>query len=233
MAITSATNPYSNLTVTPKKESTAAPKAASLGQEQFLKLMTTQMTHQDPSKPMENGQFLTQIAQFGTVSGIQDLQKSFGDFAGSIASSQALQATSLVGRSVLAPGSQGLLDAGGEISGDINLTASSPNVSVTVTDAATGEVVKTIELDEQGVGSVPFVWDGINSNGVAASPGVYKINATAYIDGKNTSMTTDINSQVDSVSMGSGLNGVKVNLKGLDSVDFNKVKQINSLGSGV
>ena len=76
MAIQGAVNPYSNLTVTPKPETAATPKKTSLGQEQFLKLMTTQMTHQDPTKPMENGDFLTQIAQFGTVSGIQDLQKS-------------------------------------------------------------------------------------------------------------------------------------------------------------
>lgn len=227
MAIDS-TNPYGYLTVTPKKESTTPPKSTSLGQEQFLKLMTTQMTHQDPSKPMENGEFLTQIAQFGTVSGIQDLQKSFGEFAGSITSSQALQATSLVGRSVLAPGTQGLLGVGvnGEIRGNINLSGSSPNVNITVTDAATGEVVKTMELGAHDAGSVPFVWDGLNSNGVMASPGVYKIDATAFIDDKNTAMETDINSEVDSVSMGTGANGLKVNLTGLDSVDFNKIKRI-------
>lgn len=221
----SALNKYSNLTVTPKKE-TAAPKKTSLGQEQFLKLMTTQMTHQDPTKPMENGAFLTQIAQFGTVSGIQDLQKSFGEFAGSINSSQALQATSLVGRNVLAPGRQGLLGVGGDISGDIDLSDSSPNVNVKVTNAATGEVVREIELGTHSAGKIPFTWDGLNANGVMANPGVYKIEATAYIDGKNTVMETDIKSQVDSVSMGSGANGLKVNLTGLDSVNFNQIKQI-------
>jgi len=59
-----------------------------------------------------------------------------------------------------------------------------------------------------------------------ASPGVYKIEATAYVDGENTVLETDINSKVDSVSMGTGANGVKVNLTGLDSVDFSKIKQI-------
>ena len=58
-----------------------APKKKSLGQAEFLKLMTTQMTHQDPTKPMQNGEFLAQMAQFGTVNGIQDLQASFKDFA--------------------------------------------------------------------------------------------------------------------------------------------------------
>jgi len=221
----SALNKYSNLTVTPKIETTT-PKKNSLGQEQFLKLMTTQMTHQDPTKPMENGQFLTQIAQFGTVSGIQDLQKSFGEFAGSITSTQALQASSLVGRHVSAPGTKGLLGVGGYLSGDINLSGSSPNVNVKVIDSATGEIVRNMELGAHGAGKVPFVWDGRNSHNVKASDGVYKIEATAYIDGKNTVMETDIDSKVDSVSMGSGANGLKVNLTELDSVNFNQIKQI-------
>ncbi|MDO9423183.1 MAG: flagellar hook assembly protein FlgD [Methylobacter sp.] len=226
MAIQSAANQYSNLTVTPKPETAATPKKTSLGQDQFLKLMTTQMTHQDPTKPMENGDFLTQIAQFGTVAGIQDLQKSFGDFAGSITSSQALQATSLVGRQVSAPGTKGLLAAGGDISGNINLTDSVTNVKVKVTNAATGELVQNVDLGSHSAGKIPFVWDGLNSNGVMANPGVYKIEATASIDGKNTALETDINSRVDSVSMGSGANGLKVNLTGLDSVAFNQIKQI-------
>jgi flagellar basal-body rod modification protein FlgD len=226
MAIQSATNQYSNLTVTPKSNTVAATKKTSLGQAEFLKLMTTQMTHQDPTKPMENGQFLTQIAQFGTVSGIQDLQKSFGDFAGSITSGQALQATSLVGRYVSAPGKQGLLQVGGNISGNVVLPGSATSVQVKVTNAASGEVELTSELGTHSAGNVPFSWDGTNSNGVMSSPGVYKIEATAYIDGKNTVMTTDINSKVDSVSMGTGANGVKVNLAGLDSVNFSDIKQI-------
>jgi len=188
--------------------------------------MTTQMTHQDPTKPMENGQFITQIAQFGTVSGIQDLQKSFGDFAGSINSSQALQATSLVGKYVSAPGTQGMLAVGGNITGNINLTGSAPSVKVKVTNAATGEIVQNVDLGPHGTGKVPFIWDGTNSNGVMSSPGVYRIEATAYVDGANTALTTDINSQVDSVSMASGTTGIKVNLTGLDSVDFNQIKQI-------
>ena len=96
---------------------TLAKKKTSLGQEDFLKLMTTQMTHQDPNNPMQNGEFLSQMAQFGTVSGIQDLQKSFADFANSINSDQALQASSLVGRYVSVPTSTGILPAGGEIKG--------------------------------------------------------------------------------------------------------------------
>jgi len=48
-----------------------------LGQEDFLRLMITQLENQDPFKPMESGDFLGQIAQFGTVEG---LSRSLTDF---------------------------------------------------------------------------------------------------------------------------------------------------------
>lgn len=226
MTISSAAYDYSKLTVTPKKDSEVTPKKTTLGQEQFLKLMTTQMTHQDPTKPMENGDFLAQMAQFGTVSGIQDLQKSFSDFAGSINSSQALQAASLVGRYVSAPGTQGVLGAGGKISGNINLENSTSNLHVKVTDSVTGEVVREVDMGAHDKGAVPFSWDGTNANGVMANPGVYRIEATANIDGNNTMLATDIDSRVDSVSMANGANAIKVNLTGLDSIDFKQIKQI-------
>ena len=52
-------------------EKSNMPKAKDqLGQEDFLKLMTTQLQNQDPFAPMENGEFIAQMAQFSTVTGI-------------------------------------------------------------------------------------------------------------------------------------------------------------------
>lgn len=204
---------------------TLAKKKTSLGQEDFLKLMTTQMTHQDPNNPMQNGEFLSQMAQFGTVSGIQDLQKSFATFSNSIQSDQALQAAGLVGRYVSAPGNTGVLAAGGEINGKVNLASSTPALQVTISNSA-GELVKTLDLKNQSAGDIPFTWDGTNEAGTLASPGTYKISATAAVDGKNVAQTTDIESKVESVSMASGTTPMKVNLVGANSIEFGKVKQI-------
>ena len=205
---------------------TVAPKKKSLGQEQFLKLMTAQMTHQDPTKPMQNGEFLSQMAQFGTVSGIQDLQQSFKDFAASISSDQTLQAASLVGRTVSAPSEEGLLAAGGEIKGTVDLPASSANVNLKILDPLTGDVIRIKNLGGHSAGPVPFVWDGMNDKGNLASPGVYKVQVEASMDGINTVLQTEIQSRVESVSMGSGKNGLQVNLAGLGAVNFNQIKQI-------
>lgn len=225
---TSAINTYQNLglaTISPDKTSEA--KKQSLGQEQFLKLLTTQLTHQDPMKPMENGEFLGQMAQFSTVSGIQDLQASFKDFATSISSDQALQAAGLVGRYVSAPGSEGLLSAPvGRISGDFELPASSPDVKLHVIDPQTGETIRDIDLGILSAGKQSFEWNGLDSEGQMVSPGVYKIQVDASVDGVSTTMPTNIRSQVESVTMANGSGGLQVNLLGLEPVKFNQIKQI-------
>src|SRR5690606_32338123 len=89
------------------------PKRTSLGQEEFLSLMTTQLKNQDPFKPLESGEFLGQLAQFGTVNGLAELKTSFADLAGSLVPSQKLAAADLLGRTVLATGEQLYLDADG------------------------------------------------------------------------------------------------------------------------
>jgi flagellar basal-body rod modification protein FlgD len=205
---------------------TSAAKKQSLGQEEFLKLMTTQMTHQDPTKPMENGDFLAQMAQFGTVAGIQDLQESFKSFADSISSDQALQASSLVGHYVSVQSGQGILPAGGEIKGQLELPENASGVSIKIVDAQTGETVRNLALGSQKAGSVPFTWDGLSDKNVLAHPGSYKLEATAIVNGVNTALVTQVSSKVDSVILNNGQQGVRVNLEGLGAVDFNKIKQI-------
>jgi flagellar basal-body rod modification protein FlgD len=108
----------------------------------------------------------------------------------------------------------------------VNLKSSTPNLQVTVVNASTGELVKTLELGNQSAGSIPFSWDGTNTAGTLSSPGTYKIAASAPIDGKNTAFTTDINSRVGSVVMANSTSGMKVNLADGSSVDFAQVKQI-------
>jgi flagellar basal-body rod modification protein FlgD len=217
-------NPYIGLGVA--TTATTKTNHQNLSQADFLKLMTAQMTHQDPTKPMDNAEFLSQMAQFGTVNGIQSLQTSFDNFATSMSSNQTLQAASLVGRTVSAPSSQGLLAAGGAIKGTVDLSDSSTNIGIKIMDPKTGSVIRTIDLGSQGAGTVPFVWDGNNDAGNPASPGLYQVQVQSLINGYNTDLTPNIESQVQSVSMGSGVQGVQVNLTGLGSVNLSQIKKI-------
>ncbi len=195
-----------------------------IGQEEFLKLMTTQLQNQDPFKPMESGAFLTQIAQFSTVEGIGNLNKGFSELSQSLVSNQALQATSLVGRQVLAPTGVAALGQGGTISGSVELPAASGDVVVNVYDQA-GQVVRRLELGAQPSGSVAFKWDGLKNDGTFAEPGSYFVSSEASIDGKNEAVETLLVSDVRSVTL-SNSGGLLLDLDGVGALDFKEVRQI-------
>ena len=81
-----------------------AAAAGDLGQQEFFELMLTQLKNQDPFKPLESGEFLSQIAQFSSVQSLGQLNSSFATLSSSIVANQALQGAALVGRSVLMAG---------------------------------------------------------------------------------------------------------------------------------
>ncbi len=208
-----------------KVEEPKTPQKKELGQDTFLKLMTTQLTNQNPLKPMENTEFLTQMAQFGTVSGIADLQKSFSEFASSVSSEQALQAAGLVGRQVKVSSDEATLAAGGEIAGSFELPTGASHVTVNIMDS-NGALVKKIPISNQQAGEVTFAWDGFLEDGSLANPGKYKIQTEAVIDDNNKALETYTSAQVESVTMAKDQKDVSVSLIGLGDVKFNDIKQI-------
>ncbi len=195
-----------------------------LALEDFMSLMTTQLQNQDPLKPMESGDFLGQIASFGTVSGIADLQDSFSSFAKAMQSDQALQGSSLVGRNVLIPSSIGMMTPETGLSGQINVAEPVTDLKVQVYNEA-GVPVKTIDMGSAS-GYTNFTWDGFDNNGTALPEGVYQFKATGTVNGENTAFATATVAKVSSVLVGSGSQGLTVNLAGIGSVPFSEVQEI-------
>lgn len=204
---------------------TAPKRTASkeLGQEQFLELMIAQLKNQDPMKPMENGEFLSQMAQFGTVSGIQDLQKSFGQMANALQSNQALMASSLVGRAVLVPGAK-LTYTGTPALAAAELPQAASDVRVTVTDAG-GQVLRQFNLGAQSAGTVKFTWDGLTNAGQPLASGQYNVKVEAVNAGKTSALATYVAARVDSVSLG-GQQGLTLNLWDGSTASLTDVKEI-------
>jgi len=200
-------------------------KNDELGQEDFLRLMITQFTNQDPFKPMENGEFLGQIAQFGTVSGIQELQSSFNALSESLYSDQALQASGLVGRTVLARLDSGALSPGGTISGAVDVPSGTPSLKIEIVDAS-GQVVRHMDLGAQSAGLASFEWDGITDGGKVAAPGVYSINATVSSDGATFAAETLVAAAVESVTLARAGSGLTLNLAGMGQLPLSQVRQI-------
>lgn len=196
-----------------------------LGQEDFLKLMITQIQNQDPFKPMENGEFLAQMAQFGTVSGIDELQGSFESLAGSLSSNQNLQAAALVGRNVLVPAQTGGLTEDGSLRGAVDLPASATSANVAIYDAS-GELVQRIPLGSQPQGLVRYEWDGTTAAGGRAAPGTYVMRAEAMVGGESLEVEHLSEAGVGSVRFGRAGEQIQLDLTGVGKVGFSEVREI-------
>ncbi len=201
-------------------------KTDATDKNKFLELMIAQLKNQNPLDPQDGAQFLSQLAQFSTVEGIQTLNDNMTQLSSGYRSSQALQATALVGRRVEVPSDTGTIKGVGGLSGSVDLDAQSPNVSLQIQNSA-GDLVKTIPLGEHIAGSVPFKWDGLDNQGLPVSNGEYALVATALINGKSVQMPTQVAVNVNSVTLGKD-GEVLVNLDGMGSVNLDSLKNIGS-----
>ncbi|SEE46960.1 flagellar hook assembly protein FlgD [Pseudomonas anguilliseptica] len=194
-----------------------------LGKNEFLNLLVAQLNNQNPLEPQGNGEFIAQLAQFSQVEGIEKLNASMGSLLTGYQSSQALQASSLVGRKVIVPSDKAVVDTSESFKASLVLPVSSSNVYVNIYDKA-GAAVGRVNLGEQAAGNVSFIWDGKDSNGNLLPPGTYKFEAQAtYADGTK-GLYTMLPANVDSVTLGG--KELMLNLAGLGSVPMSQVQVI-------
>jgi len=202
------------------------PKSDELGKDQFLELLVAQMNNQDPLSPQENGEFIAQLAQFSTVEGIENMNTSMEALLSGYQSSQALQASSLVGRTVIVPSDQAIVDTATGVEGQFALPEDSGAVSIKVLDSA-GSLVNTINMGDLKAGMHDFKWDGKDGSGNVLPPGAYTFEATAAVCGTTKQLATLLPANVDSVSLGAGNNGeLLLNVAGLGSISLSNVYSI-------
>ncbi|RZA29257.1 MAG: flagellar hook assembly protein FlgD [Proteobacteria bacterium] len=210
---------------TSSTDSSTGTAGSALGKDAFLQLLVTQMQNQNPLDPQDNGEFVAQLAQFSSLESMQSLNSSVGTIVNNYQSSQALQASSLVGRSVIAQTDTAVVDPTKGLTGSVALTSSSSNTTVGVYDSK-GDLVRSIDLGSQSAGNASFTWDGKDSNGAVAPAGTYTFKAAATVDGTATAMSTYLPATVNSVTMGTNGGELTLNLAGLGSVALSKVQTI-------
>ena len=67
----------------------------SLGQSDFIRLLTTQLAQQDPTDPVDNKEMIAQMAQFSSLSGIEQINSTLQDIAARIDRAMATQPTAV------------------------------------------------------------------------------------------------------------------------------------------
>jgi flagellar basal-body rod modification protein FlgD len=205
--------------------STPSVGGTTLGGTDFLTLMLAQLKNQDPTSPVDSNTFLSQLAELSQVQGITTLNTTLTN---SLASSQAMQASSLLGHQALVNTTTATLTPGTAITGAVSVPQTTSKVVLSITDS-NGVLVNQINLGAQSAGSANFSWDGTNSGGSKAPAGSYTLTAQyAGATADSGAATTAVNGIVESVSMGAGAAGLTLNVAGVGSVPFSSVQTISN-----
>lgn len=220
----------SQLNGTPSSSSASnagGPSNTTVNPLDYLNLMMEQLRNQDPTKPMDASSIMGQLAQFGTVQGINNLNSSFSTLSSQLVSSQALQASSLLGNYVLVPAASAALASGGSINGAVTMASATNAVNVQIVNDA-GAIVQTIPLGNQNAGTAGFSWNGQTSAGTTAPPGTYRIVASGTVSGQGQQLSTLVQGQVQSITLNSsGTSGLTLQVSGIGAVPFSSVQQID------
>jgi flagellar basal-body rod modification protein FlgD len=197
--------------------------ASDLNINDFLTLMSAQLQNQDPLKPLDSTAFVAQLAQFGTVSGVQNMQTSLSSLSTALQSSQMLTGASLVGHSVLAS-ADSLTYTSGTVKGQVTVPDGASRVTLTITDDR-GQVVRHLALDKSA-GAQAFSWDGTDDYGVPQAAGAYSLQAVSTSGTTNESLQTFLDGTVRSVSLDASGAGLTVNTSELGGISLANVREI-------
>jgi flagellar basal-body rod modification protein FlgD len=180
--------------------SDSLPANMQISQAGFLQLISAQMSSQNPLNPTDPTQFLAQVEGMSEVSSLQGLQSSMAGLTSGLQASQVISGTSLLGHSVLAPGTTANLSSGAGVSGAVTAPAGTSALTVSVSNAS-GALVDAFAVAPQSSGYTPFTWNGTTSQGAAAPAGQYTIQVTAAAGSATSSVSPYLYSKVTSVTI--------------------------------
>lgn len=220
--MTTVSDTASSITQTGTSSGSSATAASTSGlltdYNLFLKLLTTQMTNQDPLDPMDTSEYTQQLVQYSQVE--QSIQQTgaLGDILSQLLSQQMAQASNYIGREARFDSAvSGLGDAPAKWTYYVDGTPAS--VSATIKDSL-GSTVATVTLDPT-TAQGSYEWDGTKTDGSKAAAGAYTISINALAQ-DGSALDTTINSVgvvndvvTDGSSILLGVNGIRLSASGL------------------
>ncbi|MDC3024019.1 flagellar biosynthesis protein FlgJ [Alphaproteobacteria bacterium] len=190
---------------------------STLGQEDFLKLMTTQLQNQDPFAPMENGDFIAQMAQFSTVTGITEMGNELKSLNDKLDNFRIATATQYLGHSVLVPGNMVRTNGKDNVEGVIDVPNATTKLQVFF-QKENGEIIDQLDLGGQSRGLVGFNWEKVPDEIKKQNE---KIFISAFLgDNPEQALATSVFSKVLGTSTEN--NQLKLDVDGYGLIDASK-----------
>jgi flagellar basal-body rod modification protein FlgD len=183
---------------------TAASASPTMDKNAFLKLLVAQLSHQDPLKPMEGTEFVTQLAQFSTVEQAIAQSTQLSNVSAQLSGIANNDATALVGKQVTIRGKSMAYDGATATTSAVTLGGPASKVTAEIVDAS-GKTVRMLDLGAHQAGAMPITWDGRDASGQPASKGNYTMRVTATApDGSPVTSTQDVMGTVTKIAFDKG-----------------------------
>jgi len=211
--------------------SSAAITSAAQTKDSFMQLLVAQIKNQDPTKPMTSSDMTAQMSNLNMVDGINQLNSTLTGMAGSTKSSEAVQAASLIGHSVLVPGNTMQLTNGTAQMG-LQLGQAADAVQVNILDSS-GKVISTQDIGAQTAGLQNLTWDGTTNTGAPASNPPYSFTVTATQAGASipdSAITPLAVATVNNIAMAGGVTSLNVSSAGnaVSNIALSEIYQVKS-----
>lgn len=195
-----------------------------LGKDDFMKLMSAQLKHQDPISPMKNQEMAAQLAQFSALEQMMNVNQNLEKMAAGQKPSEHMIAASLIGKRVTTDTQHISLEKDGQPEIPFDVPADAKQVNLAVVDAK-GEVVRELELGEMKQGKQSVRWDGKNKSGMPQPKGEYTYKITGLdTEGKPMNFSGDSSGIVTGVSFEAGKSMLHVDGKKIPIEKIGKIE---------
>ena len=208
-------------------QNTAPRSSEEMGKQDFLTLFTAQLKNQNPLDPVKNEAFVAQLAQFSQLEALTNMQGSLNSFVSSMQGERLLNSSSLIGKKVAVSDAPVALADTGTVQANIKLPLGAGSVQMQVIDSH-GMVVRELGAGAQTPGSLSLDWDGLDSDGDRAAPGLYQFKASGLVNGQRSALSIETLSTVRAIRSNAADGSVSVEVDGGRNVPLASITRVGA-----
>jgi flagellar basal-body rod modification protein FlgD len=213
----------------------AQTQEASLNKNDFLKLLVAQLKYQDPLKPQDSTEYVSELAQFSSLEQTMGINERLDALTAQTRSQATTDALGMVGKTATVGGSMIHLPANGSSASlSFSLASAASQTTVSILDE-NGETVRTLDVGAKPAGAVEIAWDGYGNDGNRAPAGTYQVSVDARTAEESViSVSQETTGRVVSISFDQGSpvltldNGVSASLSDLLRVESSPVEDVET-----
>ncbi|MEE9553073.1 MAG: flagellar hook capping FlgD N-terminal domain-containing protein [candidate division Zixibacteria bacterium] len=201
---------------------------STLGKNDFLNLLVTQLRYQNPMEPLKDSDFVAQLAQFSSLEQLENINTGLSyaselDYMLSQTIANTM-ATTIIGKEVVAEGNTIYHMSGSDDNLHFKLSGAAQNIEIQVYNQS-GGLVRTINSDDLDEGMNSISWDGKDDGGTNVAEGEYTFSVTATdTEGESVNVETRVVGIIDSVRYENGMGYLMI---GGQKISMSDIIQIN------